>query len=62
MKTTDGTAQTARKARREAERMRRLTELQVREYNERYHPELADASVEIGGNIIRVHLPAKRVK
>jgi len=47
-------ATTRNATRREAERVRRLTELQVREYNERYHPEMGDVSVEIRGNIVVV--------
>jgi len=36
-----------------SKRMRKILELQVREYIANYHPELRDASVEIGpGNTI----------
>ena len=51
-KTTQATTRNAK--RREAERIRKLTELQVREYNERYHPEMGEVSVEVRGNIVVV--------
>ena len=51
-KTTQATTRNAK--RREAERMRRLAVLQVREYNQRYHPEMGAASIEIRGNIVVV--------
>jgi len=47
-------ANTKNAKRREAERIRKLTELQVREYNERYHPEMGEVSVEVRGNIVVV--------
>jgi len=49
-----GRATTWNAKRREAERMRRLAVLQVREYSKRYHPEMGEVSVEIRGNIVVV--------
>jgi len=55
MKKRKASQATTRNAkRREAERMRRLAVLQVREYNKRYHPEMGDASIQVRDNIVVV--------
>jgi hypothetical protein len=51
-KTTQAAPRNAK--RREVERMRRLAVLQVREYIERYHPDMGEVSVEVRGNIVVV--------
>jgi hypothetical protein len=51
---TSKTTQDRNAKRREAERMRKLDELQVQEYCDRYHPERGEISVEVKGNILVV--------
>jgi len=61
MKKRKASQATTRNAkRREAERMRRLAVLQVREYSKRYHPAMGEVSVEIRGNIAVVRSNSRK--
>jgi hypothetical protein len=52
--TTSKTTQDRNAMRHEAERMRKLDELQVQEYCDRYHPERGQITIEVKGNIVVV--------